>query len=417
MSQLTTRVGPVEFGRYVRKCLREGYERESVYARVNEAFDQKAIDRKTVPIRALAQGMLGDNWSDTLRRHAIRVTEAVEATDASAFGNITGQLLIRLLRDEYNSPIFIGDELMDSVPEPMTEAILGTLKVPGISGILTGPSKVQPGMPYPMVQIKEDWITLPQIEKWGYRLGLTLEAMAQDRTGRIQKAAGNLGLRLRIDREERQLRVVSGMVNNFTWQDVAYNTYGSTVGPTGMTYTNEKSGVTVTGSTWSLLNAQNQLFVQMLDPFTNKPIAVNYANMKVLTVPETMGDFMVVTNASNVNTAGATTSAWAQMWGAPNSPEWQKQLLASPYLRNLLTTADASISWSAITANNVKNHWWMGDFKRAFIYRQWLEMQAFTMPPLSPDEFEKDVVLTLKCREAGAAGVMDPHYASHSFGS
>jgi hypothetical protein len=401
---------PVEIGRTIRKWNRE-FDRTTVVERVMEAFEPGADqigDPNFLSFRGLAEGMLGDQWGKILSRHSqgvYRLQESAEAVDASSFANITGQLLIRLLMKAYESPAFIADSLVTVIPEPMSEAILGELKVPDITGPLQGPSQVQPGMPYPRVQVKEDWITLPAIEKWGYLLQITLEALAQDRTGRIADSATKLGTRLRIDREERILAVVLGLVNNFKWQDVAYNTYGTTGN-----WINKKTGVTVAAKTWELLNAQNQLFVQMMDPWTNKPVLIDYSKMKILCMPESVGSFNMVVNATTVNTGQISSAPATQMVGATNYFMPSGGVVTSPYARNLLIQA-------GVNAANTADTWYLGQFQDAFCYRQWIAPEAFTAPPMNNDEFERDVLFNLKCREAGRAGVLNPRYSSQSINS
>ena len=424
---LTTKTGPVEFGRAVQKWFRE-YDAPAVLERVQEAFwggpdnAPPVINPKTVPLMALAQGLIGEDWAGALKRLPVtqrgwvsNVKEAREATDASAFSNITGQLLIRTLQEGYDAPNFIGDQLMDTINEPMTEAILGELKIPGITGVTNGPSLVQQGMPYPNVGIKEDWITLPKIEKWGYILPITLEAVAQDRTGQIQKAATNLGNRLRIDKEERMLLPVLGIENTFKWQDVTYATYGTGVGPTGMTYTNAKTGVSVALKTWELLNDQIQLFVQTVDPFTGKPINIDYNDMQILYMPESAGSFFNVVNATTVTTSGANTAAFTAMTGGRNMFGGKFNLLTSPYARNLLTSTNPNgTTWTAVSASNVKDYWYLGNFRKAFAYRSWIPFETMTAPPLNQDEWDKDIIFNVKAREAGKAGVINPRYTSFS---
>jgi hypothetical protein len=413
------REGPKTIGQKLAKVLShpDSPSREAAEARVLEAFDKGLIDRN-IALGGLAEGMLGENWQQLILSHLqgnrhgyarnsfASVQENFVGIDPSAFSNITGQLLIRIVKDAYNNPAFIGDQLCQVIPEPPTGVILGDLKVPGISQAVDGPTLTLPGEPYPQTRVKEDWITLPSIAKYGEIMNVTLEALAMDRTGgKIQEMANKIGFRVGLRREEAILSVVMGITNNFTWKDTTYNTY-----LTSGNWVNTRSGVDTTAGTFTgdQVFKQQQLFTEILDPYTSKPILIDYAKMKILHMPQAGYAFRSAINATTIRTGQISNNPSINS-EAPNPLEMSGGLLTSQYAFNLLTTT------GGISTTNAKHYWWLGDFARSFCYREWIAPTFVAAPPNNEAEFTQDIALRVKAFEAGVAGVLEPRFTSKCY--
>ena len=59
---------------------------------------------------------------------------------------------------------------------------------------------------------------------------------------------------------------------------------------------------------------------------------------------------------------------------------------------------------------NPNEIWWLGDFKKAFVYRENWPVQVMQAPTNSQDEWDRDIVAQFKGTERGVAAVLDPRY-------
>jgi hypothetical protein len=56
--------------------------------------------------------------------------------------------------------------------------------------------------------------------------------------------------------------------------------------------------------------------------------------------------------------------------------------------------------------------WFIGDFKRAFMYMENWPIQVIQAPPGNEAEFTEDVVARFKVTERGTVAVRDPRYVA-----
>ena len=177
---------------YKLKSLTESYGIEQTKTTLTEAIQQKKIDPYAIRFPALVEAFLGrDYFSAERKLKAIsqgrtHLLEASEANDASAFSNITGQLLVTIIKEKYDSPEFIGSQLVRTVPNP--GANLKEHKVPYLSDVLTKGETLSQGETYPYAQFAEIWYEMPAPIKSGQLCAVTMEALFSDLTGQIGRA-------------------------------------------------------------------------------------------------------------------------------------------------------------------------------------------------------------------------------------
>ena len=381
------------------------YGARGTMERAYEAIDSGKLSLRTpgFDLRGFADGLLGDQWAASLKTHAGRTAErgfeATEAVDPSVFSHIVGQLLIREVQMGYENPEFIGDRLFRTIPEPTTASILGPLLVPMVSNVLDLPEPISPEMPYPDTTVAEDWITLPAIVKWGRVLNVSLEAILQDRTGQLRDRAMNIGYYGRLVKEQNQLRVAFGLTNPFNWKNTAYNTY-----QTASPWINKITGQAVTASNFSILNNVEQLFAQMTDPYTGQMIEIR--PNALVCMPESKYDFKNIIHATEVH-IGQISNDPARQSNGPNPIDDRYPILVSKIARKLLVD-------SGVSAANVKNYWLLGEFQKAFAYRELIPWTVKEAPPLNPADFGQDIVLQVKTMHMGVPGVWNPRFAALS---
>ncbi len=73
------------------------------------------------------------------------------------------------------------------------------------------------------------------------------------------------------------------------------------------------------------------------------------------------------------------------------------------------------LAYASATTN--AEDWWFLIDPRAFGYREVHGLKVEQAPPMNPDEFEKDIVLSVAAKEYGVAYVRDPRRAFFGYNS
>lgn len=369
-----------------------------------QALEQRKIDPYAVRLPDLAEAFLGRDYFKAERKlkalaaGQLHTLEATDAVDASAFSNITGQLLITVVKEKYNSPEFVASSLVKTIPNPGGN--LKTHKIPYLSDVDTAPKKLNQLEPYPQAKFAESWVTMPAPEKYGHLCLISMEMAFSDLTGQAQDSAASVGRSLGYNREQRILKTILGIDNPYVWNDNALTTYVDTAG-TG-NYVNKLFSNTI--SNYTHINNIEQLFARMTDPITGR--LVNVRPNAIICMPEKLYELKRVLNAIETRSGDITTGTGDQVL-APNPLEIGYKLTTSPIARALLIAA-------GVSAANTKERVYFGDFSRAFFYREVYPLRVEQAPPQNPMEFQQDVALAVKASEFGVPGVYDPRYAAMS---
>jgi hypothetical protein len=320
------------------------------------------------------------------------VQEASEGVDASSFTAITGQLLVNEIKDKFDLAKLIGDDVCETIP--VTNGNLKEQKVPWLSNVIDSVEKVEEGMPYPHTTFSPNYIEYPAIEKIGKICAVTMEAIYSDLTGQILDSAGSVGTYCGLAREERILKVVLGLVNNHKWNGNSYNTYLSSGA-----WTNLVGNFVL--KDWTSVNTLEQLFTNMLDPNTGKNILIEPKQMLVM--PANRYRAIRAFSANVTRSGDFATSGNPDQIEAPNPLDKDYQILTSPHARRLLTE-------SGVSTSIADSYVFLGDFKKAFIWREAKPLTVVEAPAQNPREFEQDIALAVKASLMGVAAVRDPRY-------
>jgi hypothetical protein len=214
-----------------------------------------------------------------------------------------------------------------------------------------------------------------------------------DRTGQIVNHARSIGERLALNKEKRILEVVLGIVDNYKRKGVAADTYNTTGARI-----NEIANLTLTD--WTSLDQMMMLFGDMTDDReVPEPIMVM---PKTIIVPMALTSTAArLLSATEVRTTGGAIETIGS-----NPMRNSLNVVTSPLIQWLLVK-------NGITLANAKKYWWVGDFKRAFVYRTLFPFQVRAAQH-DKDEFERDVVAQFRTDERGVAYVRAPWYAART---
>ena len=357
-------------------------------------------------LKALAEGIFGDQWYNKIKAGAISAQrglwETQGAVDISAFSNITGQLLVDRIRANFNAPEFIGDKLFEIVP--VVGGNLGTHREPWLSRVKDDPGLIMAQQEYPETQFVEQYIDLPALEKRGLKCSVSLEMIFGDKTKQATQQADDVGYRIRLNREERQLKVVAGIINNWKYMGTTYSTFL----PSGL-YVNLTTGNQIVNYQ-GVVNLET-LFANMVDLVTGRSIQIDPNAMTILCVPTKLPELKIALHAARTRggqypAAGAPTNALQELEGVPLINDVDYPLITSKILWHLLT--DAAPYGQAILPANAREYVWMGHFQKAFVYREAMPFTTTQAPPGSPAEFNQDIIVQVKAMEWGVAGVQSP---------
>jgi len=326
----------------------------------------------------------------------VLLTEAGDGVDSTAFAEITGRVVTTRMIDEYELAIGPANELVTTEPNITNDLE----RKPGFAGLGDVAEPIQEGLPYPRVGFGEDYQDMPRGHKYGLIVPITREAVFFDRTGQVLERAGKVGEVLGYRKAREIYQMVLGITSNYNWQGTAYDTYYP--GAAGNPWTNIHSQNLVD---WTNIDIAEQLFQGMTDPNTSQPISIGGRQIGVM--PAAYANALRILNAMDVRhtTAGGVVTV------SPNPKSARSYTLID---MGVLCRAEAAATHDFGTPNEL---WWLGDFKKAFSYRENWPIQTLRAPPNAQDEWDRDIVAQFKGTERGVAAVSNPRYMLISSGT
>jgi hypothetical protein len=399
----------------------------NAFAALRENVREKRINLATdISLREMAQSFMGDDWHEKLKAynasaagqyaiasgggvagHGLVLRETGVAVDASAFSAITGQLLIDTIREKYEHATKIGDEIFTT--RPITNGNLTTQREPGLMRVKHDPAPLNQAQPYPMTSFDPQYVDYPAPEKYGEICALTFEMIFSDLTAQAVESAESVGEITGLWVEYKKLAVFLGLVNNFSWNGTSYNTYQATA-----PWVNKVTSYALTD--WRSVNTVEQLFAQMIDPATGKPIRIQPKDLFVM--PTAVYTARRILNATEVRDQPSLGATATEMLTA-NPISTNYRVLTSPHARNIAINGfgvigQGGIASGSYSASNADLITIWGDFKRAFLWRQVYPPKFVQAPPQNPLEFEQDIVMAVKSSVFGVACVRDPRYVAYA---
>lgn len=430
----------MSIGRSIKKWVTD-HGRESASKMFQDAYAKHEDFRARFSLRDLATGLLGDDWYNKLQRTGFggyrdpngtfHGYEGGDAVDSSTFADITGNRLIDTVREGYNSPEFIASKIAKTIP--VTNGNLDTIREPWLSSIMpplgygTAGTEldrdehiVNQGMPYPRRDFLPNYVVLQRPVKTGEICDVTFEMIYADRTKQAIDRAHSVGRYLALIKEYEILRCLLGLNVDFTFKyagmtsEYTSPTYVETAVSGNRRWSNDIHSLTL--SSWEDVNVVLQKFSEMRDPSTGTPIDVQPTQIFVM--PKKYLTAMNVLHATQVRIgdgASVTTATYAKN---PLSG-MTYDVLTSPHAYKIASTGSTllwpeqdsipgTLNTTTVTASQAYDLWFMMKGNGAFYWREVEPMRTWQAPPMNPDEFNRDVVLSVKARQFGVAGTYDP---------
>lgn len=368
-------------------------------ATLKEAVRLKKVDPRTFDTRDIAEAA----YTPAELRKLSRANEAemaeclrenVAPVNQSLFTNITLLTVNQGVIDGYQSPEYIGDKLCTTLASSEDN-----VQIPGIQPIAeTAESEVPEGEEFPTVKVGEDYITTPRSKKYGLKIGVTKEALFFDRTGQILEQAQAVGERCGTRRELAILRMVLGITNSFSRKGVTRNTYVASADPR----INQLAANPLID--WHALDVAWQGFNALRDDrAVPEPIAVT---AKQILVPQNLlfqANRVLKASSTREDTAGISGDATKTYGSNPIPAGMVTEVLTSQWLE-----------WLYQANSLTELSWYIGDFKKAFGYRQVFPLQVIAAAPNAQAEFDRDVVAQFRASERGVPFVKAPWYVQRN---
>ena len=364
---------------------------EKTVAHLSEALTTGDLKPDDFSIRDLAEGLIpdGHQWVrelDPRSGRGLAVTEAFEGVDATAFLNISGQIVYSKILEAYNQEAFAVSKMVSTIPTRLDGE-----KLPGTASIADSNSEVAPGMSYPNVGFGEDYIETPSTTKHGFIVPVTKEAIFFDRTHLVLSRAAEVGEVLALNKEKRILDTVLGIKNTYKWMGQSYNTYYSTANDPWL---NAKSGNAL--ADWNSVDKAENILANILDPNTKEPVLVE--PNAVLVMPAKRHTAHRIFYASEYS----NSSSDDYVMTAPNPFRHYKVVSSRLAHRRLIA--------SGVTEATAGDYWFLGNFAKAFAYMENWPITVTHSASGSEADFNQDIIVRYKASERGTPAVLNPRY-------
>ncbi|ODA30009.1 phage major capsid protein [Planctopirus hydrillae] len=329
--------------------------------------------------------------------------ESNPGVNSSLFQVVTAELIGRKVLEGYEDDSgFIGDRLVTVLPSRGRSQKLAGFRA------LSGPTEVSEGHPYEESTFSEKFITTEEAKR-GRILSINEELIAFDQTGEINRRALALGFYLRQERERTIVRAVTDAdagQQRFVYRpsgqgQVLYKADGShqnVIGPDNITSIDFAESLPLTN--WDDIDkVLNYRATQIKDDRIDgapRPILVP---ARQILVPEKLRG----TARSLVHASEIIVTTEDRETRLANPIRDQFEVLSSPFIDEQ--------GGSALSA------WYLGDFKRQFVWTEIWPVQTFLQRETSEAAFDRDVVLRVKARYFGGVSAVDTVFVTKVDGS
>lgn len=377
--------------------LRRNYEAHARAGKPHEFFSQLwenlstgQIESSRFSIKNLFENFVPggreivDSWNPRHGGGGIDLLEAGDAVDTRVFGQITGQLVYSTVLEAFRDEAFVFSEIVPNIPTPFNGE-----RIPGLGRMGDVAEIVEEGAPYPRAGLNEDWIETPVTQKRGILIDLTREAIFFDRTHLLIERATDIGQWLGYNKELRLINAFldeNATVHRYNWKGTIYASYQA--GPTPWT------NIVATNALvdWTDVDAAEQALAAIRDPNTNAPMLSLPRHLVVSRQNLYSAKRIVNATEIQVTTPGFATTSNPTRTAAAN-PISNYRIVSSQLLQAQMAAATS---------------WYLSDVGKMLRYMENFPLQVEQAPVNTADMWERDIAMSWKASERGAAVVVEP---------
>ncbi|MBX3450388.1 MAG: hypothetical protein KF777_12545 [Planctomycetaceae bacterium] len=378
---------------------------EGFYRKVCQLLNEGELKVDDVSYYELAEacGVLPElrrlrSWTPESTAVPALLQESNPGVGTNLFQVVTGELIARKVIEGYEDDAgFIGDKLVTV----MSSRVRGA-KIAGYRA-LSGPTDVAEGHPYEESTFGEKWVSTEET-KQGRILSINEELIGFDQTGEINRRAMALGFYLRQERERTIVRAVTdadATTGKFVYRPngagtALYATSGAHRNWIGAGNTTSPGFATAIPLVdWTDIDAAlhyraTEVKDDRVDG-TQRPIV---APARQLLVPERLRGVA----RSVIHSTEITVTNDAQETRFANPVQGLLEVLSSPFVDE--------------QGGQAANDWYVGDFRRQFVWSEIWPVQTFLQKAESESAFDRDVVLRVKVRYYGGVSAVDTAFVT-----
>ncbi len=306
------------------------------------------------------------------------------AAGTNLFQTVTGELVAQKIIEAYdNTAGFIGDDLVTVMPSKIrNERIAGFIAA-------EGPKEIEEGHPYDESTLADKYVTTVEAKK-GRILSITEEAIYFDQTGQLLMRAASIGEQIR---QERERVIVRGVIDADYSAGVSgvYRPSGTLeeLYPTDASNNNYISTVTALTDWTDIQEVLTYHATNVTDDRTG-------GGQPIVWMPK-----ILLTSVADSAVAARIVSATEVRSGSVAN---EQTIAGNPHLNKY-----APMSSPFVDQDNADD-WFLGDFKRQFIWKEIWPIQVFRQGRDSDMAFERDVVARFKARYYGGINATDERW-------
>ena len=335
------------------------------------------------------------------RSTAALLAEQAPGARTDLFRVVTAELLARKVAEGYDAAAgLIGDSLVTVVKATGRGA-----KIAGFTAT-AGPVEVPEGHDYEESTFAEKFVTSEE-SKNGRILSVTEELIAFDQTGEVFRRALRLGEGLRQERERTIVRAVADaepgkpVYRPNGVGEALYAADGSNrnlIGPANATSPDHADAVPL--ADWAALDAARAYrATEVLDDRVDGERRPVLAPATQVLVPESLaGTARGIVEATEIRRTAADGTV-----AVSGNPHRRLEVLSSPFLDELGAAG--------------RRDWYLGDFKKQFVWTEVWPVQTFLQRSDGPAAFERDVALRVKARYFGGVSATDTAFVTKVIGA
>lgn len=329
--------------------------------------------------------------------------ESNPGVSTALFQVVTGELIGRKVIEGYEDDAgFIGDQLVTVIPSRYRNTRIAGFRA------LAGPTEVPEGHPYEESTFEEKFVT-SQESKQGRILSINEELIAFDQTGEIHRRAMALGYYLRQERERTIVRAVTDAdagAGKFVYRPAgagqalyaADGSHRNYVGAGNTTSPGFNAAIPLVD--WTDIEAVlHYRATEVKDDRIDGDQRPIVAPARQLLVSEGLrGTARSVVQSTEIVVSSADGES-----RMANPVHNLLEVLSSPFIDEQGGTAASD--------------WYLGDFRRQFIWTEIWPVQTFLQRSESTAAFDRDVVLRVKARYFGGVSAVDTAFVTKVSGA
>jgi len=329
--------------------------------------------------------------------------ESNPGVSSHLFQVVTGELIGRKVIEGYEDDAgFVGDRLVTIIPSRFRNTRIAGFRA------LAGPTEVSEGHPYEESSFEEKFVTSRE-SKQGRILSIQEELIAFDQTGEINRRAMALGYYLRQERERTIIRAVTdadAAGGSYVYRPsgagqalyAGNGTNRNYIGP-GNT-TSEEFDAAIPLVDWTdIEEVLHYRATEVHDDRVDGPSRPIVAPARQLLVSERLrGTARSIVQSTEIQ----VTSADGETRFA-NPVHNLLEVLSSPFVDE--------------QGESASKNWYLGDFRRQFVWTEIWPVQTFLQRSESNAAFERDVVLRVKARYFGGVSAVDTAFVTKVTGA